>query len=488
MDSARVAETAMPRCFDLFRIAGPCFLAGALWAAPPAAQTCGAFERVPTPSPHPTSNTLQSVAATSASDAWALGTAGTAPLLLHWDGTDWASRALPAGPAGTVYGVLGATPDGDVWLAGEGPRPLPGMSGTPVVARARAGAFDRVDTVTLAPQTTYPHWPRGGVPTALDGTSATDVWVALEASGQGDGTGTILPSVLHFNGTAWSETLLPRRSSVRSHPRGVEAIAPDDVWVVGYGRSNATSFFGEVFHYDGTSWSYVPTPLDDTAQVFFLDVSASAPDDVWVVGYINYTDPIYLHWNGAAWSVQSGPATPAPVRVAALATDDVWALPYALHDSSARLHWDGTAWSAQPAPIPGASEIRRSALARVGPCGLWSVGHYVVDGVSQTLAERLSANAVGTPAPPAAADLTLSVAPAPTRGTTVVRYTLDADGPVRLDVVDMLGRVVAVLANKTLHAGAHEAVWNASAYPAGVYRIRLRTVQQVQSRPVSVVR
>ena len=472
--------TARPRV-------GTVLLVAALWAAPSAAQVCGTFERVPTPSPHATTNALQSVAAATAADTWALGTSGNAPLLLHWDGAVWATRPLPAGPAGATYTTLGSTPDGDVWLGGEGPPPIVGMPGKPVLARARAGTFDRVDEVTLAPQTTYPHWQRGGMPMDIDGTSATDVWVALEANGNGDATANIIPVALHFDGAAWTETQLPRPTNRRSHPRGVEAIAPDDVWMVGYGRSTGAPFFGEIYHYDGTAWSYVSTPLTDTPEVFFLDVSASAPDDVWVVGYINYTEPVYLHWDGAAWTVVAGPTAAAPVRVAAIAPDEAWALPYVLHESNARMHWDGAAWTEVPAPIDGASAVRRTALARVGTCDVWTVGHYVVDGVSRTLAERLTF-AVGTSAPPAADDVSLTVAPSPTRARTAVRYALTGDGPVRLDVVDALGRVVAVLTDGPQRAGAHEASWDASAQPAGVYRVRLQTARDVLTRAVSVVR
>lgn len=467
-------------------------LAGALWAAPPSAQVCGGtFQAVPTPNPHATVNALRSVAAATPSDAWALGSSGetpSLPLLLHWGGESWAPRTLPTVPTGTTFHVLGSTPDGDVWLGGEGPPPLVGMRGKPVMARARGGAFERVDEVTLPPQTEYPYWARGGTPAAIDGTSAQDVWVALEASGFGDATGTILPSVLHFDGTAWTETQLPRRSTIRSHPRGLDALAPDDVWVVGYGRSNATTFFGEVFHFDGTSWTYISTPLETTAQVFFVDVSASGPNDVWVVGYINYADPIYLHWDGTTWTVTSGPTDPAPARVAAFSPSDAWALPYVLHESSDLLHWNGTLWTRVPAPIAGASAVRRTALARVGPCDAWAVGHYVVDGQSRTLAERL-VPAVATTGPAApTSPLGLAVAPSVTRTRTTVRYTLPTDGRARLDVVDVLGRPVATLADGVYRSGTHTVVWEASGVSAGVYYLRIQAAGHVETRAVTVAR
>ena len=416
-----------------------------LASAPAFGQTCDAFSFVPSPSPDPNQSVLTRVAGASSADAWALGQTGsfpnTSPFLLYWDGAAWAQRSVPALPAQTTLTALGATPDGDTWLGGEGPGPLQGMKGNPVLARARDGAFGRVDEVVLPPQTVYPHWPRGGTPIEIDGTSASDVWVALEAQGNGDATGGVISSALHFDGDDWTETQLPRRANFRSHPRGIEAIAPDDVWVVGYGRSVGSPFFGEVFHYDGSSWSYVPTPLEHTGQVFFLDVSASGPDDVWVVGYINYTDPIYLHWDGSGWTVVPGPTSAPPIRVVALAPDNAWASPYSLDAYEGYFHWDGTAWTEVPGPTPpGATDVRRGTdLAKVGPCEAWSVGHYTVGSSVRTLTERLGGGGCAqslaallddpTPAPGDVVTFTVTVTnndSAPAR----LDLWLDADGPI----------------------------------------------------------
>ena len=52
----------------------------------------------------------------------------------------------------------------------------------------------------------------------------------------------------------------------------------------------------------------------------------------------------------------------------------------------------------------------------------------------------------------------------------------------------MLGREVALLADGDLAAGAHEAVLDARALPAGAYFIRLATEQGVVTRSLIRVR
>lgn len=78
--------------------------------------------------------------------------------------------------------------------------------------------------------------------------------------------------------------------------------------------------------------------------------------------------------------------------------------------------------------------------------------------------------------------------PNPARGTVVVPYRLAAPGSIRLTVLDVLGREVAVLAAGERPAGAHEARLETPRLAAGVYTVRLTTSDAQQSRRVVVVR
>ncbi|MEM1041499.1 MAG: PQQ-dependent sugar dehydrogenase [Bacteroidota bacterium] len=89
----------------------------------------------------------------------------------------------------------------------------------------------------------------------------------------------------------------------------------------------------------------------------------------------------------------------------------------------------------------------------------------------------------------AAADgAVLAAFPTPFAEQTTVRYALDAPGPVRLAVYDVLGREVAVLAEGRAGAGRHEAVFEAARLPSGVYLVRLDAAGTVRTASVTLLR
>jgi hypothetical protein len=84
---------------------------------------------------------------------------------------------------------------------------------------------------------------------------------------------------------------------------------------------------------------------------------------------------------------------------------------------------------------------------------------------------------------PAAPDLDLVLAapaPNPFNPATTFRFTLPAAGPTRLSVMDVAGREVARLVDRTLGAGSHAVEWRGltaggAAAPSGIYLIVLDT-------------
>ena len=87
------------------------------------------------------------------------------------------------------------------------------------------------------------------------------------------------------------------------------------------------------------------------------------------------------------------------------------------------------------------------------------------------------------------AELALTgVYPNPTSGAATVAYALPQTADVELAAYDVLGRRVAVLASGSVEAGTHEASFDASALPAGLYVVRLRAGDQVLTQRVTVTR
>src|SRR6266704_3335305 len=142
-----------------------------------------------------------SVAAGSASDAWAVGasdalSASSQPLAEHWDGHAWSTVAvpMPAGATGVQLDGVDEVNSGDVWAAGN-------MTTSAGAERTLIEHFDGTAwAVVPSPN------PRTG-PGASDelrgigGTSAGDLWAVGEYS---DGQNFNAMLFAHWNGTAWS--------------------------------------------------------------------------------------------------------------------------------------------------------------------------------------------------------------------------------------------------------------------------------------------
>ena len=93
------------------------------------------------------------------------------------------------------------------------------------------------------------------------------------------------------------------------------------------------------------------------------------------------------------------------------------------------------------------------------------------------------------PEAPHSSEWSVSVFPNPLRDRATVRVTLPAAGQARIDVLDVLGRVVAVLHKGSLAAGAHSFSLGTERLPAGVYVVRADFGKAgAASRAVTVLR
>lgn len=71
--------------------------------------------------------------------------------------------------------------------------------------------------------------------------------------------------------------------------------------------------------------------------------------------------------------------------------------------------------------------------------------------------------------------------PNPFNPTTVIPFTLTSASPVSLVIYDALGREVTRLIDGVVSAGRHEAQWNASNMPSGVYFYRFQSASTAQT-------
>ena len=282
--------------------------------------------------------------------------------------------------------------DGESWSEGEHP-PRPGR-GTLELNSVSALAPDQVWVSGFRWIGTRDHtyvsfwdgesWARAATPDPGLGATVrkvvaiapTDVW-AIGYSEHRDGS--LRPMALHFDGSTWTRVDTPNPGK-RAAPMDADAISPDDVWAVGT-RSYPTRGF--VLHYDGAKWSRVPLPEFFRSRYSELDaVEVVAPNDVWVVGNRNRkhgSSSVFLHWDGKDWSRHRMPDVSGtenfydldatgPLAVWAVGDRFVPDTPYPL---AAR--WNGSSWERVPTPNPGVIGLLEAvAVDQAG--GVWATG------------------------------------------------------------------------------------------------------------------
>jgi hypothetical protein len=177
-------------------------------------------------------------------------------------------------------------------------------------------------------------------------------------------------------------------------------IADNDIWAVGVSNPDTSNEQPLAVHFDGSSWSAIPTPT--VMQPASLGgVAGVASNDVWAVGYQTVPgskkkdapkdEPLIEHWDGTSWTVVSSPNLPnggSLGGVTAISTNDVWAVGNVLDSSGAVVaalveHWDGTSWNQVSSPAFNGSGVGR--VSADASNDVWAVGGGVIhhfDGMS----------------------------------------------------------------------------------------------------------
>jgi hypothetical protein len=78
--------------------------------------------------------------------------------------------------------------------------------------------------------------------------------------------------------------------------------------------------------------------------------------------------------------------------------------------------------------------------------------------------------------------------PNPFNGSTTIGYALTGPDVIRLSIVDLLGREVALLVHGKSDAGLHHVQWEAGKHASGVYLCRLETARAVRGVKVMLLR
>jgi hypothetical protein len=344
---------------------------------------------------------LHGAAAISSSDVWAVGysqqTTGSfyQTLTEHWNGSAWSIVASPnGGTADNKLQAVAAISSSDVWAVGYSQ-----SSGTySALIEHWNGA-----TWSIVPSGAT------GVLYSVAALATDNVWAVGMAINPGGGSSTL---VEHWDGSSWSVVPSPNGSLVGgNHLYGVAAVATNDIWAVGgYGAASGDQTLVE--HWDGNTWSVVPSPNGSILTNELFSVAAASSGDVWAVGFFNVasgngSQTLIEHWNGTSWN--SVPSANCGTynslsAVAVVGLNNVWAVGGCSGANGQTLgqamaeRWNGTNWSYLPtastsAAFPGAANVSLNAIAVASASDIWAVGYAGAgDGIglypNATLVER----------------------------------------------------------------------------------------------------
>jgi len=229
------------------------------------------------------SGSLAGVTAASATSAWAAGTTGSSfpggkTLILRWNGTAWKRARAPAPGTGSACTGVAATTGSDAWAVGNyvtraepfglplierwnGRRwkqvPVPFSFLNAVAAASARNAWavgssggDGLQFPLIVrwaghawKKTRIPAVPTGGILSGVTATSAGSAWAVSVNVNQ-------VTLILRWNGRTWTRARTPRAAQGASL-YGVTATSKRNAWAVGASKTGKTL----ILRWNGTTWS-----------------------------------------------------------------------------------------------------------------------------------------------------------------------------------------------------------------------------------------
>jgi hypothetical protein len=299
------------------------------------------------PSPQVSNGELFGAAAIAASDIWAVGLQSPAsftqaPLAEHFNGTSWSVLSTPSPTSGSFFKSVAAAASNDVWAVGVG-----GTNNATLIEHWNGANWSEVSSPTM---------PTGSALASVTAPASNNAW----AVGANSTSNNAL--VEHWDGKSWSVVPSPAFTG-ESIASNVSADSTTDVWVGGQGNTAVGAPFngGAALHWNGQIWSIMSGPS------FAHSITALSPTNVWGAGFrgVQFNDrtvdrPVVEHWDGTSWSIVPSPDpdknTPQQSSklegIAAISATDIWAVGF---NQGATLteHWDGMNWKIVNSPNPG---------------------------------------------------------------------------------------------------------------------------------------
>ena len=321
------------------------------------------------------------IATIARDDVWVVGsTKDTAHAIRtgaeHWNGSSWSQVPAPdVGSGANHLNGVDALASNNVWAAGYS-----------TVSGRQNTLIERWNGTQWRVVTSPNAGTKGdNVLTSVDALSSTNAWAVGSSR-----TSTSRKNLIQrWNGTSWMIVSSPNPGTIGNSLLGVTAAAPNDIWAVGW-KNSGDGLQSLLLHYDGTRWAEeeaVPKP--GTGDNVLTGISAVSNDDIWATGY--YVDDtqyktLTLHYDGTTWShvpsSNGANGTNILMGIGASSPTNAWAVGFEYraalgHYVASTQHWDGSGWTAFPSAISG-DGTQESAMFDVakapGTSQVWAAG------------------------------------------------------------------------------------------------------------------
>jgi hypothetical protein len=280
------------------------------------------------------------IAMVSTNDGWIVQFEGQAANLYRWDGNVWANAGTLTHTQFIVRGDIFMVSATDGWIVLGGP-----LSGSSNLAESAIYRWDG-NTWTFFGSVTDPNAVSFS---ALDFVSAADGW-ATAAFNFGS-------HFYRWNGSAWQKETsvwLPLDAG-----NDIDMVSATDGWAVG--------FQGNIFRWDGNTWTEVDSPV--TTSLNSIDMVSAT--NGWAVG----ANGVILKWNGNTWSQAPSPTTVRLNAINMVSDTEGWIVGGGWNgqnsDPGLILHWDGNAWS----EVTIANMAQLNDVVKVQETDGWIVGN-----------------------------------------------------------------------------------------------------------------
>jgi hypothetical protein len=198
-----------------------------------------------------------------------------------------------------------------------------------------------------------------------------------------------LPVAAAAASVAWSVSFSPPKRS-GFEVAGFAARSPGDVWAVGLRPGGRCQYQTLTQHWDGSSWTVVPSPSNSAVNSVLDGVTVAGTREAWAVGTVgcpaDQSRTLTEHWNGSRWSIVPSPNGGVTGNhfstlqaVTAISPRNVWAV-----GSQAGIrnqvpvtvplieHWNGTTWSIVPVPKVAVGVLE--SVSATSASDVWTVG------------------------------------------------------------------------------------------------------------------